>query len=44
MILDLELTKSELINLKKGGFITLVLPDGIRIVIVKDSEKDIPHK
>ena len=40
MFLDIELDKKELQRLDEGGFITLILPPGIRIIVKKeDGEK-----
>ena len=36
MFLDIELDKKELQRLDEGGFITLILPPGIRIIVKKE--------
>lgn len=38
MTLDLYLDPEELATLKAGGFLTLALPDGVRVIIKKDKE------
>lgn len=40
MIIDLHLDPEEMTRLEAGGFMTLVLPDGVRVVIKKDKEDD----
>lgn len=40
MILEIELSKEEMIQLSKGGFISMVFPNGIRAIIKKDRERD----
>ena len=41
MIFDLELSEEDVENLEAGGFFIIYLPDGIKIVIVKDEESTI---
>lgn len=36
MMLDIELSVEEVENLNNGGFLVLVLEDGIRVTITKD--------
>lgn len=38
MILEIELSKEEMIQLSKGGFISMVFPNGIRAIIKKDQD------
>lgn len=38
MIIDLHLSSEEVARLEAGGFITLVLPDRVRVVVKKDNE------
>lgn len=41
MYLDIELTNEELKRLDEGGFITLILPPGIRVIVKKDDSKEV---
>ena len=40
MYLDIKLSEEELQRLERGGFLTLSLPNGIRITVVKENLKE----
>lgn len=40
MNIDIYLEPKEVNNLRRGGFISLVLDDGIRITVTKDPEDE----
>lgn len=44
MKVDIELTAKELAILEKGGFITMILHDGMRVIIKKDVVERSKHE
>ena len=38
MMIDIELTEEEMENLSNGGFMTLVLTEGVRVTVTKDTD------
>lgn len=41
MYIDIELTGEEVDQLRKGGFLTMLFPNGLRATITVDRDRDI---
>lgn len=43
MTLEVDLTEKDVEVLERGGFFTLILPSGIKVVVIKDDDSQNKH-